>query len=452
MQQRRLTFKFVAITLAITATVMIGFAVSVVVAQREHVRHDVAQTRGMLLNEKRETARLLRRNLESKGAGLAGFIAELAPNAIKAFDFARVESYVSQARLDDEVVYAAVSDTEGKLLTLQKAPATDADLLLVKRPCADEYGTTYGTVEVGLSRAGLNEALARSDALINAAIVRAETAGRQEVAGLVQRMALVSLAGCVLLSIVLSLAFNRMVVKPVGQVAATLGRIAKGDFSQRLRRRTDDEIGDLADSFNRMAGDLQTTTVSRDELAKEVEERKRANERFRNLIERSPFGILMVSRDKRIIEANQAALELFGRSREDVIGQICHEFVCPACAGKCPVLDLGEEVDSSERAALDADGNGVPILKSVARVMLEDEEYLIESFTDISERKRAEAERLRLEARIMHAQKLESLGVMAGGIAHDFNNILMAILGNIDLATDALSPYRCCREWPSGCC
>jgi signal transduction histidine kinase len=53
---------------------------------------------------------------------------------------------------------------------------------------------------------------------------------------------------------------------------------------------------------------------------------------------------------------------------------------------------------------------------------------------DITESKRLEAERLEMERKLLHAQKLESLGVMAGGIAHDFNNLLMAILGNLEFA------------------
>ena len=54
--------------------------------------------------------------------------------------------------------------------------------------------------------------------------------------------------------------------------------------------------------------------------------------------------------------------------------------------------------------------------------------------TDISERKRAEAEADKLQHKMEEAQKLESLGVLAGGIAHDFNNLLTVILGNSTLA------------------
>lgn len=57
---------------------------------------------------------------------------------------------------------------------------------------------------------------------------------------------------------------------------------------------------------------------------------------------------------------------------------------------------------------------------------------------DVSDRRRAEAERQEMERRMLHVQKLESLGVLAGGMAHDFNNILMAILGHADLAAGRL--------------
>jgi PAS domain S-box-containing protein len=58
---------------------------------------------------------------------------------------------------------------------------------------------------------------------------------------------------------------------------------------------------------------------------------------------------------------------------------------------------------------------------------------------DITERQRAEAERMRLQAKLLEVQRLESLGLMAGGIAHDFNNILTVILGNASTARLSLS-------------
>jgi PAS domain S-box-containing protein len=59
---------------------------------------------------------------------------------------------------------------------------------------------------------------------------------------------------------------------------------------------------------------------------------------------------------------------------------------------------------------------------------------------DLTERKRAEAERARLEAQLRESQKMEALGTMAGGVAHDFNNALAAILGNAELARQDVGP------------
>jgi len=57
---------------------------------------------------------------------------------------------------------------------------------------------------------------------------------------------------------------------------------------------------------------------------------------------------------------------------------------------------------------------------------------------DVTDRKRAEQAKLEMERQLLHAQKLDSLGVLAGGIAHDFNNLLAVILSNIELAMSDL--------------
>jgi PAS domain S-box-containing protein len=71
--------------------------------------------------------------------------------------------------------------------------------------------------------------------------------------------------------------------------------------------------------------------------------------------------------------------------------------------------------------------------------------YVVGALRDISERKRADAERWALELRVQEAQRLDSLGGLAGGIAHDFNNLLSIVLGNATLGLQDLpgdSPAR----------
>jgi signal transduction histidine kinase/CheY-like chemotaxis protein len=67
---------------------------------------------------------------------------------------------------------------------------------------------------------------------------------------------------------------------------------------------------------------------------------------------------------------------------------------------------------------------------------------VVSVLVDISERRRGELEQERLNNQLLHAQKLESLGVLAGGIAHDFNNLLTGVLGNADVALRRIGTHN----------
>ncbi|MBD3163039.1 MAG: response regulator, partial [Candidatus Latescibacteria bacterium] len=110
-------------------------------------------------------------------------------------------------------------------------------------------------------------------------------------------------------------------------------------------------------------------------------------------------GVLLIDAETHeIADVNQAAARMIGAPPEAIIGRVCHRFICPAEVGKCPITDLGHEIDHSERTFLNADGNQVPCLKTVVPIELGGRGYLLDCFVDIAEQKRMEAELVRARA------------------------------------------------------
>ncbi|HJV64204.1 MAG TPA: PAS domain S-box protein [Geomonas sp.] len=111
-------------------------------------------------------------------------------------------------------------------------------------------------------------------------------------------------------------------------------------------------------------------------------------------------GIMIIDAESHlIVEVNPMAATLIGSSRQEIVGMPCHRFVCPAQAGECPITDCGQLVDNAERTLFTAAGECLPVMKTVARITLDGRPHLVESFVDISARKRAEAAQVQSEDR-----------------------------------------------------
>lgn len=108
----------------------------------------------------------------------------------------------------------------------------------------------------------------------------------------------------------------------------------------------------------------------------------------------------------------------------------------------------GEVVENEELIVVRKDLKRHTVLTNAAPIRNDRGEVTagVVVFLDISEQKKAENDQKHLEAQMQHAQKLESLGVLAGGIAHDFNNLLCAILGGADLALNILPADHIARD------
>jgi diguanylate cyclase (GGDEF)-like protein/PAS domain S-box-containing protein len=122
---------------------------------------------------------------------------------------------------------------------------------------------------------------------------------------------------------------------------------------------------------------------------------REAEKRLDTIVNSAQAGILLIDpQTHKIVYANQTVVEMTGNPRENLLGEICHSFICPAIEGHCPITDELQEIDKSERTLLTTDGREIPVLKTVTKIELNGKEHLLESFIDISERKEAE-EKLR---------------------------------------------------------
>ncbi|MBE0576452.1 MAG: transporter substrate-binding domain-containing protein [Desulfuromonadales bacterium] len=182
----------------------------------------------------------------------------------------------------------------------------------------------------------------------------------------------------------------------------------------------------------------------------DITERKLAEEALRRalnftevLLEQSPMGIRVFDGDTGIcLKINQAAVSIAGGPAEILLKQNFRELKSLQDSGMTNVAEtvLADGVARQvETDIVTTFGKTLSVRFFFARFFAEKQPHLLMIGQDISEEKLLVEEKQQMEKKMLHAQKLESLGILAGGIAHDFNNILMAVTGHAELALLRLS-------------
>ena len=158
--------------------------------------------------------------------------------------------------------------------------------------------------------------------------------------------------------------------------------------------------------------------------AQEIVQEKEAFQRV--LLDNLTASVVIVDAETHVITyANPMALSLIGAAGDEVLGKICHTFICPAEKGKCPITDLNVAVENSERILLNVRGKRIPIIKSVKSITIGGKKLLIETFVDISELKEMEEHNAQLIRELEAANN--ELKDFAYIVSHDLKAPLRAI-------------------------
>ncbi|MCX6145123.1 MAG: PAS domain S-box protein [Ignavibacteriales bacterium] len=160
------------------------------------------------------------------------------------------------------------------------------------------------------------------------------------------------------------------------------------------------------------------------------EQLRKSEERYMDLFEHSPDMYHIVNRQGIIISCNQTEADRLGYRKDELVGHSLLTFYAPEnrVAVQSLVTDVFEnhrEVSGHEQQFMAKGGEIVDVSVSTSIVYDESRKpaFIRIVARDITEKKK-------LESKIFHAQRIDSIGNLAGGIAHDFNNILTSILGS----------------------
>jgi PAS domain S-box-containing protein len=164
----------------------------------------------------------------------------------------------------------------------------------------------------------------------------------------------------------------------------------------------------------------------------------------RAMLDTLPDLFWLKDSDGRYQVVNHAFCQFHGLLREDIVGKTAEELFAP---------EIVAGIRAGDRAIIEHGGISRDVIRTfdsgiasgwveTTKGLAYDEHGVILGIVgmtrDITKRKQAEEERIKIEQRLQNVQRLESLGVLAGGMAHDFNNLLAGILGYAELALQDL--------------
>ncbi|HEY1219015.1 MAG TPA: PAS domain S-box protein [Bryobacteraceae bacterium] len=227
-------------------------------------------------------------------------------------------------------------------------------------------------------------------------------------------------------------------------------------YECRLRRKDGTVIWASASCRKVVGPDGETACY--EGFVEDITARKRAEDQLR--ISENKFRMAFMTgadalsistlQDGLLLDVNDRYAEVLGYSRDEARGRTVTELGVYADSDRQRLLsELAAKghAEDTEFQIRRKDGELRSVLVSANSLESDAGELLLAATRDITEQKRAEAERLKLEEQFRQSQKLESIGRLAGGVAHDFNNLLTIINGYGDLLLGEYQNGNPLRKW-----
>ncbi len=240
------------------------------------------------------------------------------------------------------------------------------------------------------------------------------------------RWSLCTNAAGIVLALVLGLLVSRSIAQPVSELRSAAMRIGDGDLAARVAVRSQDELGVLGDTFNRMAQQLAASTVS---VA-----------RLNDVIDSLAGALFLIDSEGNLTSVNPAALSLLGYAPGELVGLPFHA-VCGGEAGRGVLRAIVERgVESRELALLRKDGAPIPVAFSGAALGAEGraERGFVCLVEDLRERKRMD-EALR--------RSLAEKELLLRELHHRVKNNLQVISSLLDLQSREVSDARALEKF-----
>ena len=274
------------------------------------------------------------------------------------------------------------------------------------------------------------------------------TENQRELANLRIRLIGGLVAAMLVTTVSLLFSVNYLVTRRLRRIAAAVKQVTEGNYGTSLGPvRLHDEIGFLQAGIETMTGHLR---VAFDELRRAFRELEVAEQKYRILVENSDESIVVLQEGRiafanakyhRMLEVPAGALA--NRKIRDFLHPDERELIMERYAERM----RGEDpVSRYELRMVSTTGQSIWVELNVVIIEWKGAPATLNFLRDVSQRRQAEADRVKLQDQLVQAQKMESIGRLAGGVAHDFNNMLQVILGNTALTLDELPSGSSLRD------